>query len=387
MSSEIYYDRAFIRVGDRFIPVVNHGSSNCFDFDAHGREVPEKHWSVLNYTFHGRQLFTEEEIRQIAAVYEAANSDNRDGIRKSRNRSFGVGEFGRWIMNGMKTAHTVEEYRACGNTVVVVEYTEPIWKKHVVYTTEKLLDKLNDLDGNPISVSFWDDRTVTHPPTRRKNDLLNHNDLTEYYVLRAAQGFFVKRSSRRIWFARKIPPTAASVRKFGTEKAAQRYLDDNAKFLAEARVNKIIKMIRLLGNCSGTGVYEYTDTQAAYIFSALQSELDKAKKRFRKPSLGKHRFSLTDTNEFDDDRPLEPTIALALPDGSYLRAVVYEDDHFPAINIYWDHDGGKASELLCFAEYNSERDEGAQVCIGTYVSDEDETQYYAPYMAERNNEP
>ena len=97
MSSEIYYDRAYIRVGDRFIPVVNHGSSNCFDFDACGREVPEKHWSVLNYTFHGRQLFTEEEIRQIAAVYEAANSDNRDGIRKSRNRSFDVGEFGRWI--------------------------------------------------------------------------------------------------------------------------------------------------------------------------------------------------------------------------------------------------------------------------------------------------
>ena len=33
--------------------------------------------------------------------------------------------------------------------------------------------------------------------------------------------------------ARKIPPTAASVRKFRTEKAAQRYLDDNAKFFAK----------------------------------------------------------------------------------------------------------------------------------------------------------
>ena len=107
---------------------------------------------------------------------------------------------------------------------------------------------------------------------------------------------------------------------------------DRFRRVAEARVNKIIKMIRLLGNCSGTGVYEYTDTQAAYIFSALQSELDKAKKRFRKPSLGKHRFSLTDTNEFDDDRPLEPTIALALPDGSYLRAVVYEDDQVIAFD-------------------------------------------------------
>ena len=52
---------------------------------------------------------------------------------------------------------------------------------------------------------------------------------------------------------------------------------DRFRRVAEARVNKIIKMIRLLGNCSGTGVYEYTDTQAAYIFSALQSELDKAK--------------------------------------------------------------------------------------------------------------
>lgn len=187
----------------------------------------------MAYTFHGRQLFTEEEIRQIAAIYEAANSDNRDGIRKSRNRSFDVGEFGRWIMNGMKTAHTMEEYRACGNTVVVVEYAEPVWKKHVVYTTKQLLDKLCELDGKPISVSFWDNRTVMHPPIRRKNDSLNHNELSEYYVLRADQGFFVKRSSRRIWFARKIPPTAASVRKFRTEKAAQRYLDDNAKFFAK----------------------------------------------------------------------------------------------------------------------------------------------------------
>ncbi len=61
---------------------------------------------------------------------------------------------------------------------------------------------------------------------------------------------------------------------------------DRFRRVAEARVNKIIKMIRLLGNCSETGVYEYTDAQVEYIFSALQSELDKAKRRFRKPFLG-----------------------------------------------------------------------------------------------------
>ena len=31
---------------------------------------------------------------------------------------------------------------------------------------------------------------------------------------------------------------------------------DRFRRVAEARVNKIIKMIRLLGNCSETGVYE-----------------------------------------------------------------------------------------------------------------------------------
>ena len=49
--------------------------------------------------------------------------------------------------------------------------------------------------------------------------------------------------------------------------------------VAEARANKIIKMIRLLGNCSGP-VYEYTDDQVTQIFTVLQTELDNAKERF-----------------------------------------------------------------------------------------------------------
>ena len=60
MSSEIFYAKAFLRVGDRFIPVVNHGSSNCYDFDSRGREIPERHWSVLSYPFRGRLAFTQK---------------------------------------------------------------------------------------------------------------------------------------------------------------------------------------------------------------------------------------------------------------------------------------------------------------------------------------
>lgn len=52
--------------------------------------------------------------------------------------------------------------------------------------------------------------------------------------------------------------------------------------IAEARTNKIINMIQLLGNCSNQGLYEYTQKDVNKIFNALQTELDEAKKRYSK---------------------------------------------------------------------------------------------------------
>ena len=52
--------------------------------------------------------------------------------------------------------------------------------------------------------------------------------------------------------------------------------------LAEARTNKIIDMIRLLGNCSNESQYEYTQKDVNKIFSAIQAELDAAKKIYSK---------------------------------------------------------------------------------------------------------
>ena len=59
--------------------------------------------------------------------------------------------------------------------------------------------------------------------------------------------------------------------------------DKRTKFvrIAENRTNKIINMIRLLGNCSNKSTYEYFDKDIDKIFSALESELKEAKKRFQ----------------------------------------------------------------------------------------------------------
>ncbi|MCH5264795.1 MAG: hypothetical protein J1F02_02770 [Lachnospiraceae bacterium] len=52
--------------------------------------------------------------------------------------------------------------------------------------------------------------------------------------------------------------------------------------IAEARTNKIINMIQLLGNCSNQSLYEYSQKDVNKIFSAIQAELDEAKNRYSK---------------------------------------------------------------------------------------------------------
>ncbi len=50
--------------------------------------------------------------------------------------------------------------------------------------------------------------------------------------------------------------------------------------IAEARTNKLVDMIRLLGNCSNTRTYEYSKEDVSRIFNHLEKELKTARSRF-----------------------------------------------------------------------------------------------------------
>lgn len=63
--------------------------------------------------------------------------------------------------------------------------------------------------------------------------------------------------------------------------------------LAEARTNKIIDMLQLLGNCSNTSAYDYTQADVDKIFNAIENEVREAKKKFSKVDSKKStRFTL-----------------------------------------------------------------------------------------------
>lgn len=52
------------------------------------------------------------------------------------------------------------------------------------------------------------------------------------------------------------------------------------KRLAEARTNKIIDMIRLLGNLSSKSTYDYFDDDVVKIFNSIEKEIKIAKMKF-----------------------------------------------------------------------------------------------------------
>ena len=71
-------------------------------------------------------------------------------------------------------------------------------------------------------------------------------------------------------------------------------IDKKGNFIriAEARTNKIIESIMLLGNLSNTSYYEYTPEQIEAMFSAIQEELDNQKKLFAEKEPKKKKFRL-----------------------------------------------------------------------------------------------
>lgn len=64
---------------------------------------------------------------------------------------------------------------------------------------------------------------------------------------------------------------------------------DNFKRLAEARTEKVLAMIDLIGNLSNKSFYEYTDEEVEKIFKAINKSVEENKNKFKKNKDNKKR--------------------------------------------------------------------------------------------------
>ena len=68
---------------------------------------------------------------------------------------------------------------------------------------------------------------------------------------------------------------------------------ENFVRLEEARTNKIIDMVLLLGNLSNKTNYSYTNEQVEAIFDSIQQALDETKQKFlEEPTQKRKKFRL-----------------------------------------------------------------------------------------------
>ena len=62
--------------------------------------------------------------------------------------------------------------------------------------------------------------------------------------------------------------------------------------IVENRTNKIIDMLRLLGNCANKSNYDYTEADVQKIFNTLEKELKAAKMKYTSVGTEEDKFKL-----------------------------------------------------------------------------------------------
>lgn len=153
--------------------------------------------------------------------------------------------------------------------------------------------------------------------------------------------------------------------------------------LIEARVNKAIKMIRLIGNCSTESNYEYTPEQVSQVFDALQRELNAARMKYVAQHKGKKRFSLSDPLQGEKEDEIYPTVYLDLEDGTVLSATAVAGE-YPSIDVNLIRPCDSQDEKVAFVEWNHDRETGRELCVGCYRHVGEEPAYYESYNDEEN---
>lgn len=184
----------------------------------------------------GETLETLMEVRHTKPMLSAAKTKSVDDLIR-----FAAGQdvLLSWKMDGLtlvlryenghlSQAITLEEYRQYGNSIILTDrHTQ---KTTYTATTDAFLAALSRMGEQNVDIRFDSCRSFYHPPRVSKQS--KFDKLKQFYVLKAWSGYFVKRTRHGVMTIRTDNPTVATVRKFRTERAAQKYMEENAPFFS-----------------------------------------------------------------------------------------------------------------------------------------------------------
>ena len=159
MSVDIIFNQQFIKIEDKFIPVIQWGSNNLFNYDG----SISRSWS--NYGIFGYGEKTEKELYGRVDQIITSYNENRDeqievdelkknlgwyiAVKKHSSKTLSYNQLKNIIKKGIKEALTIEEMKENNITV----YASNTAGKNIVTTTKNLIEQLNNNSDMEISYS------------------------------------------------------------------------------------------------------------------------------------------------------------------------------------------------------------------------------------------
>lgn len=235
MSYSIVYNKQFLKIDDKIIPLVLYGSNNCYEPLPNGRQRRERQWYSLYFNGGNEQIAaTEAEIMERVKSY----CDGGEYQEHFMQNGKWVDDKGliRFFENGIKNAKTIEEFKEdyffrgmCGYFSVWKEMNDTIESHFEINSSDDLrkflnaaqdrLDRRTDKEGIYICLHYYNEKFES----RVKPDWKQKERLTDYFAIKVGNydSYLVKLTSRRIRYASLCNLT----KQFKTEKEANKYVE------------------------------------------------------------------------------------------------------------------------------------------------------------------
>lgn len=232
MSYEIVYNRQFLKIDGKIIPLVLYGSNNCYTTTWNGRDRREREWHPMYFGNNTMIAQTQEKIMQ--RINSCCGGTYQEHFMRNGKMVDDKGLI-RFFQNGIKNAKTIEElkeqfffngmygyfsvWNGMDNRIENrIEITSSDDLRKYLADAQNRLDNKTEKEEIYICLKYYSENFQARVKKERKPK----ERLTDYYAIKVnGCGYLTQLTSRRI----KYCLLCNSTKQFKTEKDANKYID------------------------------------------------------------------------------------------------------------------------------------------------------------------
>lgn len=248
MSYEIVYNRQFLKIDDKIIPLVLYGSNNCYEVMWNGKERRERTWNPMYLGSNKMITMTESELMKF--IEGCCGGTCQEHFMRN-SKWVDDKALIRFFENGIKNAKTIEEmsekyyfngmqgcfsvWKGMNNTIenrVEINSSEDL-RKYLSEIQKRLECKADD-EEIYFCLRYYDEEFKLRIQKERKPK----ERLTDYYAIKVnGYNYLVQLTKTRIKYCSLCNKT----KQFKTEKDASRYIEKlKDRFTATFEVEHIV---------------------------------------------------------------------------------------------------------------------------------------------------